>query len=213
LTVGGKPFIEWTLATLSDIGISQVVISAGYLAASIETHFRAPRSDGLVVRVVVEPAPLGTGGAIAFAAHSAPDGDPVLVANGDSCIAGGLSMIWSSLDQGIDGVLVAVQVGDSGRFGRLQISADGLLTGLGENQVGTGWINAGVYLLRRRVLDRFPAQVPLSFEREVIPLLIATGVRLRVLRIQAPFIDIGIEASLKEADSFVSAFLDKRTQP
>lgn len=211
LPVAGKPFIEWTLASLVGIGFSRVVVSAGYRAEAVRSHFLAPRTDGLDVTVVAEAAPLGTGGAIALAARSVPEGDPVLVANGDSFIAGNLSTIWDSLDESVDGVIVAVRMGDTRRFGRLQISADGLLGGIHENEVGTGWVNGGLYLLRRRVLNRFPTRLPLSFERDVLPGLIAGEARLRVLRMEAPFIDIGVKASLNEAEAFVTAFLRNGT--
>ncbi len=45
--------------------------------------------------------------------------------------------------------------------------------------------------------------MPLSFEQEVFPQLIAQGVVLKVCAVDAPFLDIGTPESLRQAESFV----------
>jgi NDP-sugar pyrophosphorylase family protein len=151
--------------------------------------------------------PLGTAGAIALAAQTVPDGDPFLVANGDSCIAGGLTGVWEGLNQDVDGLVVAAPVADTARFGRLESSRGGFLTSIRENESGPGLVNAGVYLLRRYLLERFPSSRPLSFEKEVLPALIASQIRLLVWPVNRPFIDIGVEESLEAAGRFVDSHL------
>jgi D-glycero-alpha-D-manno-heptose 1-phosphate guanylyltransferase len=210
LAVGGRPFIEWSLATLAETGVSRIVVSCGYQAEALVSHFKMPRSDGLIITVVTESSPLGTGGAIPFAAQSVPDADPLLIANGDSCIAWGLASIWENLDAESDGVIAATRVADSARFGTLVISDDNLLSEIRQNVAGPGLINGGIYLLRRRVIDRFPAARPLSFEGDVLTRLVREGVRLRVLGLDAPFIDIGTRASYEQAETFVGSYLQHR---
>lgn len=210
LPIAGRPFVEWALASLATSGISRVVVAAGYRAEAIEAHFRVRRTDGLAVTVEVESTPLGTGGAIAFAAEAVPAGDPLLVANGDSCIAGDLATIWSHLD-GVEGVIIAGRLADAGRSGLLEVSPTGLLRAMREKEGGSGLVNAGTYLLRRRLLEHFPARRPLSFEREVLPQLLAKRVPIRVVDLQAPFIDIGVRESLADAETFVNAYLRLRS--
>ena len=74
-----------------------------------------------------------------------------------------------------------------------------------EKRPGKGVINAGIYLLRDSLVRQFPGTLPLSFEQEVFPQLIARGVLLKVCAVEAPFLDIGTPESLRQAESFVEA--------
>jgi NDP-sugar pyrophosphorylase family protein len=106
-----------------------------------------------------------------------------------------------------DAALFGLIVEDARRFGSLDIDADGLLRGFNEKGVARGVINAGVYWFSPDCVARFPNQMPLSFEFDVFPALIAGGARIGVVIVEAPFIDIGTPASMAEAESFVRGHL------
>ena len=160
--------------------------------------------DKLRIRTVREMTPLGTGGAIALAAQVTGAAEIVVVANGDSLVLADLRPVWPMLsDATIDGVVLGLEVDDASRYGRLEVDAHGRLRGFVEKQPGRGVINGGVYLFRRRLLERFPPQRPLSMETEVFPALLAAGARLAVYACQAPFLDIGTPDSLAQADRFI----------
>ena len=92
---------------------------------------------------------------------------------------------------------------DASRFGTISQNARGDLTGFNEKQPGAGNINAGVYLFRDTLLQRFPAKSPLSFETDVFPALIGGGCRLKTFVSPAPFLDIGTPESLPQAETFI----------
>jgi NDP-sugar pyrophosphorylase family protein len=62
-----------------------------------------------------------------------------------------------------------------------------------------------MYLLRGSLVRQFPSTLPLSFEQEVFPQLIARGGLLKVCEVEAPFLDIGTPESLRQAEDFVEA--------
>jgi NDP-sugar pyrophosphorylase family protein len=64
-------------------------------------------------------------------------------------------------------------------------------------------------LLRDSLVRQFPKTLPLSFEQEVFPQLIAQGFLLKVCAVNAPFLDIGTPESLRQAQSFIE---QNRTQ-
>lgn len=97
---------------------------------------------------------------------------------------------------------------DASRYGTLTCDAAGRLLVFAEKQPGAGVINAGVYLFRRRLLARFPAHRPLSFETDVFPRLIP-DCHIQTMVVDAPFIDIGTPASLVQAETFISNHLDR----
>lgn len=204
IPVGGRPFLEWSLQYWARQGILRFVFSLGHLAEVAMDYLSVRPADGLEIATVVEPRPLGTGGAVLYAAR-ATVADPLVIANGDSLVAADISPARALLDErdDVDGVILGVRVADAGRFGSLAMDADGRLTGFAEKRPGSGVINAGVYFLRRRLLAQFPQKEPLSMETEVFPALLAGGARLWVVSTDAPFLDIGTPESLQEAEGFL----------
>ncbi|MCX8013056.1 MAG: sugar phosphate nucleotidyltransferase, partial [Rectinema sp.] len=149
--------------------------------------------------------PLGTAGGFLHAlSASGATGSEVLVCNGDSLLLVDLALLFDALrDPSIDGALFAVRVRDAARYGTVRFDDQRSLIGFTEKRPGQGSINAGVYLFRRATIARFPDRRPLSFEYDVFPSLLADGARFAVVEVQAPFLDIGTEESLAQANDFV----------
>ena len=85
LEVAGKPFLEHLLAKAATHGFRQVLLLAGFRAEVLETWLardRVAERLGLTVEVVIEPQPMGTGGAIIQARDRLDDA--FLLANGDT---------------------------------------------------------------------------------------------------------------------------------
>ena len=80
--VAGKPFLEILLAHLEKKGIRHVILSVGYLAEIIESHF-GDSFASLHISYAYEDEPLGTGGALRFAMRQCRE-DVVLALNGDT---------------------------------------------------------------------------------------------------------------------------------
>lgn len=194
--VAGRPFLEWVLRFLAANGVNRMIVSAGYKAETISAFV-----PGLAIgeiAVAAEPEPLGTGGGFL---HSIANDDAKawVVCNGDSLVLTDLRAFLAAIPDDADAALVAVeQEGD--RFGRLRIAADGFLQAFEEKRGGTGPVNAGVYVFRRAALSHFPEGAS-SLERDILPKL----PRVWVHAVKAPFIDIGTEESLGEAERFVRA--------
>lgn len=203
--VAGRPFLEWVVRYLAKQGIRRVVMSTGYRAEVIERHFQSLPVPGVEVTCVLEASPLGTGGGFLHAARTQGDLPPAwLILNGDSLVFANLLEAATLLSESrTEGVIVGRAVEDASRFGTLAIGPQGQLLRFEEKRPGQGVINGGVYLLRHSLLQKFPSQIPLSLERDVFPLLIAAGYKLKVAPTSAPFLDIGTPESLPQADAFI----------
>ncbi|HEX5447317.1 MAG TPA: sugar phosphate nucleotidyltransferase [Pirellulales bacterium] len=211
IPAAGRPFVEWVLRWLAEQGLQECVVSLGHLSEVAERYFTARPGNELHIRRVREPAPLGTGGAIAWAAQAAPDAELFVVTNGDSLVLADLSPAWELLrDRHIDGVVVGLEVDDAARYGRLDVGANGRLSRFSEKQPGAGLINGGVYVLRRRLIDRFPAARPLSIETQVFPTLLVQGAQLAVFACRAPFLDIGTPESVAHAEAFIQTHFSRQ---
>src|SRR6059036_3142545 len=77
-----RPFLNYQLDLLKRVPeIDEVILSLNYQPRRIEEIFGDGGDTGLSLRYMVEPAPLGTAGAIKFAAANVDDS--IVVFNGD----------------------------------------------------------------------------------------------------------------------------------
>lgn len=204
IPVAGRPFLEWVLRYWAGQGVRRFVVSLGHLAGVAEEYFAQRPDDGLEIHTVVETEPLGTGGAIRFAAEAVELSDPFFAANADSLIVADLAAARRMVAaEEMDGVVLGVPVADTSRYGSMAVDERGRLTGFREKRPGAGVINAGVYLFRRRMLERFPGKKPLSIETEVFPTLLESGALIGVCPVTAPFLDMGTPESLAQAEEFL----------
>ena len=204
-SVAGKPFLEWILLYLKHQGITQNILSTGYLSEVIEEHFQSKPVKEIEVYCCKEKQPLGTAGGF-LNAVSEVNLSPTawLVMNGDSLIVAQFQQMANYLeDTGVDAVILGVSVEDASRYGSLVINDSGNLLSFAEKRPGQGIINGGVYLFRHQVLDKFPSGVPLSFEYDVFPALLQQKLTIKVHQIEAPFLDIGTPETLPQAEAFI----------
>ncbi|WP_426625158.1 sugar phosphate nucleotidyltransferase [Leifsonia sp. McL0607] len=192
--IAGRPFLDHLLDWAIERGADDIVLLTGHGSAAISDHV-GDGYRGVAVSYSVEPAPLGTGGALVNARSLLAD-EFVLV-NGDTFVEADLVALRSGLDSS-PVVMGLVEVADTGRFGRVEVT-DGIVTGFHEKGAdGPGLINAGVYALRRAVVDQLPRGAS-SFERDFLePRL--TEVAPRYLRCGPTFFDIGVPKDYRAAD-------------
>jgi len=203
--VAGRPFLEWVVRYLGKQGVRRAVISTGYLSEVVGKHFAAQPVPGVTVSCVVESEPLGTGGGFLHATQGIASAPAAwLVLNGDSLVFADLSAAAARLnDTQAGGVIVGREVPDAARYGTMATGARGELLRFEEKRPGRGVINAGIYLLRHALLEKFPVRSPLSLERDVFPALLAEGTVIQTVVTNAPFLDIGTPESLPQAEEFI----------
>jgi len=188
--VGGRPFLSIVLGQLRDHGFNSAVLSVGYRHELIRRAF-GDRFDGLALQYAIEDKPLGTGGAIRLAARSCSDSD-VFVLNGDSYTEVDFAAMQARHSRaGAALTVCAVEVADASRYGRV-IVANSRITGFAEKGAsGPGLINAGVYLMRRDLLEAFALPEVFSFEHDVLAARL-DEIRPLVYPTRGRFVDIGV---------------------
>ena len=104
--------------------------------------------------------------------------------------------------------MALTHVDDAGRFGRVETTAQGRVTAFVEKQSpgGPGWINAGVYLLERQIIEEIPTGRPVSLEREMLPAWIENK-SVYGHRRARPFLDVGTPESFLNATAFMQKVL------
>ena len=151
----------------------------------------------------MEPEPLDTAGAIAFAARSAGISERFLAINGDVLTDADLGELVAAHDAaGAAGTIMLTPVDDPSRYGVVERDATGRVLQFVEKpapgEEPSHHINAGQYVLEPSVLDLVAPGARSSIEREVFPALVADG-SLHALASDAYWIDAGTPEALLQA--------------
>ena len=196
--VAGKPFLEILLKSLAQKGFTRVVLALGYMAEKVIEHFGS-RFEGMELVYEIESTPLGTGGAVRLALTQCLT-DHVFVFNGDTYLDLEVSHVEAHWQMNQMPIIVARDVLDTARYGRLE-TVDGGVVGFSEKGVvGRGLINAGCYVLPTDILNSFELGQPFSLETDFLAQTIKTQ-RFDVVVTEGHFIDIGVPEDYARAQT------------
>ena len=202
--IAGRPFLDILVDQLLARGFRRLVLLLGNRADQVVAHVESRRADwpsDLEIEFSVETTPLGTGGALKLAGRFCQD--RFLLVNGDTYFDLDVAALFRAHEDA-RGLLTiaAAAVEDAGRYGRLDISSDGLVGRFCEKESPSspGLINAGVYLMEPALLDTLPSDRAVSLECDVFPVLLAERHRIAASAQHGAFFDIGTPSSY---ESFV----------
>jgi D-glycero-alpha-D-manno-heptose 1-phosphate guanylyltransferase len=201
--ISGKPFLSYLLDYLSTSGIRSVVLCTGFFGDQIQRRFRE-KYGMLDISYSQESSPLGTAGALRLALPLMRS-ESVLIMNGDSFCDANLKEFWQwHYKQDADASVLLVEMTDTKRYGRVIVNSDQEVLRFEEkdDKEGPGWINAGIYLIKRRLLEKIPEGIDVSLEREMFPSWV--GERMFGYSCSARFLDIGTPESYERASEFFS---------
>ena len=199
--VSGRAFIYRLLDQLADAGLRQVVLCTGHQAGQVADTLGETYRD-MRLRYSAETQPLGTAGALRLALPQC-ESDVVLAMNGDSFCDVDLAAFWAAHRQrAAEGSLVVWHADDIRERGHIELAENERVVRFVEKQpqAHDGWINAGIYLLSRSLLETIPTGRPVSIEREMFPAW--TTRRLYGFRTAGRFLDIGTTEAYAAAQRF-----------
>ncbi|HEY0704512.1 MAG TPA: nucleotidyltransferase family protein [Candidatus Acidoferrales bacterium] len=190
--IGDRPFLDILVNQLRRHGFERVILAVGYQRDLIRSHF-ASRSHDLSLEYSIESTPLGTGGALRNAADLVKSA-AVLIMNGDSYTDADLSSFVAQHRESRADVSVIV-VPTDGRVdcGLVAVDPQGRVLGFKEKQSASGmqYVNAGIYVVDKKILYEMPPNQRISLEEEVFPRLLAQGKNIRSFHHSGLCIDIG----------------------
>lgn len=214
LEVCGRPFVEHVMLNLRRFGFDSFLLLAGYQADVVRERYSVNSAFagelGGTVEVIVEPSPLGTGGALAYARDQLQE--EFLLLNGDSifdfnyldlsnCTRPGEPGDWL-------GRVALLPVENATRYGFVDLDGPRIAAFREKPKTPeSGLINSGVYWLRREALDLI-TETPCSLESDIFPQLATSG-KLVGRDYTGFFIDIGIPEDLQRAREQLTDCLQK----
>ncbi|MEZ5317056.1 MAG: NDP-sugar synthase [Vicinamibacterales bacterium] len=199
-----RPFLQYQIDLLRQVPeIDEIVLSLNYQPRRIEEVFGDGSDLGVQLSYVVEPNPLGTGGAIKFAAGETR-GEPVVVFNGDVFTAVDLPAVLAlHRERRARATIVLTPVDNPTAYGLVETDPDGNVQAFLEkpsaDQIRCDTINAGIYILEPETLDRIPAETVYSIERAYFPSLIEQQETFVAYVYRGYWIDIGTPEKYRQA--------------
>jgi D-glycero-alpha-D-manno-heptose 1-phosphate guanylyltransferase len=196
-----RPFVTFLLDQLVMADIRDVVLCTGYMADQVYEKL-GDVYKSLKLTYSKENTPLDTGGALRLALPHIKS-DFALVMNGDSFVNVKFAVYidWFLKNKCAAALLLA-NVSDTRRFGKVLVDENGRLVSFKEKESNSnsGWINAGVYLIKKSLIETIPEETPFSLEREFFPKLVDQG--LWGFQFEGEFIDIGTPETFAYAEKF-----------
>jgi D-glycero-alpha-D-manno-heptose 1-phosphate guanylyltransferase len=206
--VEGRPFLSYLLQHLATSGFRHITLCVGYRAEQVEQWLGNGSTLGLVVTYSREEELMGTAGALRLAYTRFTAGQRIFAMNGDSILQVPFrSMYEAHLKRRPAGTIALVEVGDTSRYGRVEVNAEGFVSGFHEKngEQTPGLINGGVYLFEPSIMDLVPAGRPVSLEREILPVLASQS--LLAFKSYGYFIDIGVPEDLVRAQTVLPEWI------
>ena len=201
--VAGRPFLEVLLQQLRRYGFERVILAVGYQKEVIQQYF-GKRALGLELEYSPESFPLGTGGAIRNAADLV-ETDSVLIMNGDSYTDADLGQFVAvHREAQADASVILVPADGRGDCGSVRIDGNDKVVSFEEKKdrleaSDTWYVNAGIYMVSRPMIDEIPPGIEISLERELLPRWLLQGKCIQGFICMSGCLDIGTPERYRSA--------------
>ena len=199
LKVGPKAIIDYNVERLISFGVRNISVTVNYLGEQIEDHFSKPINE-VKVNCVREPKFLGTIGSIKFVKEFY--NDTVLVMNSDLFTNINYEDFFLHFkEHNADMSVAAVPYTVSVPYGIFDLEGRDI-HGLIEKPTYNYYANAGIYLIKRKLLEEIPENTFFN-ATDFIELLISEGRKVIRFPIAGYWIDIGKHEEYNKAQDLV----------
>ncbi len=194
VTLNKLTLVEYWVEFFKKRGVTDLIISVGYLGDKIIEHVGDGSKYGVQARYTTEDKPLGTAGALKLAENMLDE--KFFMCNCDNMLEPDLNQLQKELDAS-EGIITGVHMEDVSRGGALAINDNYVESFAEKSHQGPGVISAGFYLLSKDVLKRIP-EGNVSIEKHVFPEMVKEK-QLRVHHYNGRWTDVGTLERLEGA--------------
>ncbi len=199
LKVGEKAIIDYNVDQLISYGISHISVTVNYLKEQIEDHFCKP-FQSVQINCVREPKYLGTIGSVKFV--DSFFNDTILVMNSDLFTNIDYESFYLNFkESGADMAVGAVPYSFSIPYGIFELQGCNILN-IKEKPTYNYYANAGIYLIKRELLDLIPENVFFN-ATDFMELLIRRNMKVIRYPVTGYWLDIGKHEEYNKAIELV----------
>lgn len=199
LKVADRPIIDYNVENLMHYGIEYINVTVNYLGEQIEEHFRNPIND-VKVNCVREPKFLGTIGSIRFVKKWF--NDTILLMNSDLFTNIDVEAFYLHfLKHNADMSVAAVPYNVNIPYGIFDLENTREIKGITEKPSYHYYANAGIYLIKKELLDLVPENEYFD-ATDFMDVLIKNNKKVIRFPITGYWIDIGKPDDFKNVQEF-----------
>lgn len=206
--INEKPILEYSILLLKKYGITDICITLHHKGDVIKNYFAGGSKWQVKIQYSEEKELLGTSGAIKNI-NWFWDSGPLLVIYGDNYTNINLSEMINFHNKTKPIATIALfdpeKVPNSRIAGGVVImdQNNNLLSFIeGKGNHPNGYVNAGVYVVEREILDMIPLKVPSDFGKDVFPKILEQKLVLKGYETKEFVIAIDTKEALMEAEKF-----------
>jgi NDP-sugar pyrophosphorylase family protein len=179
--IAGRPILEHNIDWLKSFGVTDLVINLHYLPEAITNHFGDGSNWGVQISYSRELELLGTAGAVKN--MSSFFDKPFFVWYGDNLSTCRLDRLWELHQKRAGVATIALHYReDATQSGIVGIDENDRVVQFLEkprtDQIFSHWVNAGILVLEKSVIEAIPSEIPADFGRDVFPALLTSGAAL-----------------------------------
>ena len=178
--VQGKTLTEHVVAILKKHGVTEVILSLGYMAETIKNYFSAQRDFGVKIDFLVETKPMGTAAPLLLLKKiGCPITEDFFMVNGDNLFSLDMTeMLKFHRDQGAVATDALTEVADPSAFGVAKLDGDKIIDFVEKpaaESAPSNFINSGYYVLSPKIFEYVPDADFAMMERDIFPRLAGLG--------------------------------------
>jgi len=168
-----KPILEYQIEWLKSQGVDNFVIACGYKHEKIVKYFGDGEKLGVRIQYSVEKEKLGTGGGIKQALNYVDENEEdIIVTNGDIITTIDLKPMMEYHKE-TNFMATMLLVPFKSPYGIVDVDETNRIRGFREKPELPYWINGGVYIIKRNIVDFLPDKG--DIEKETFPVLAEKG--------------------------------------
>lgn len=196
LPVGDKPIIEHNIDRLRTFGIDDLWISLRYLGEQIESYLQNGSDKGIRINYVQEIEPLGTAGALSLVDNFVHK--HILMMNSDLLTNIDFEDLFLFFeDQEADFVVACIPYQINVPYAVMETEGN-LVKSFKEKPTFTHYSNAGIYLMKRDILDIIPKNQVFN-ATDLMEQLIKAGKKVVAYPLVGYWLDIGKHEDYEKA--------------
>lgn len=201
LKIGGKPIIEYNIDRLIETGIKDITLSINYLGEQLVEYFGDGHKKKARIKYVKENKPLGTIGSVLLVEQF--QHEDIIIMNSDILTNIDFADFYIAFKEAqSDMAVAATSYYVDIPYAVLEIDGKNLATSLKEKPRYTYFSNAGIYFMKRTVLEMIPPDTFYDIT-ELMESLISKKMKLITYPITGYWLDIGKPEDFSKAQEDV----------
>jgi len=203
LPVLDRPCLAYLIDSLAGGGIEHVILACGYHSDKVTETIGHGEEFGIEIEYSYEDEPRGTAGAMKILEDRLDD--TYVGVNGDVFADISVKDVIEMHQRTNSCVTISLtEVENPCEFGIARLDDTGRITEFKEKpkpeEVFSNLINAGVYVINKKVMNIVPKDTMYDFSKELVPILMSMGHRIQGYVIEGVWRDVGRPSDLLETN-------------